>query len=204
MTTTPEHRNRGRIPPSAGAAWLLALVCAATGCARTPGAEIERRVEIAQREHEPSRLLRSARAFADIGDYTRAEQYIDAARQQGAEEAEVLPLLLEVCIKDRRYRAAAQHAEEHLRKQPSAYPLRFMLATLYIGLAENDAARRELERVLRLAPEHAEAHYALALLLRDELGHPSEADRHFREYLRLQPHGDHADEAGSSLLSRVP
>ena len=79
-----------------------------------------------------------------------------------------------------------------------------MLATLYIGLAENEAARRELERVLALAPNHAAAHYTLAVLLRDELGHHGQADEHFREYLRLDPHGRHAEEAGSSLLQRVP
>jgi hypothetical protein len=30
------------------------------------------------------------------------------------------------------------------------------------------------------------------------------ADRHFREYLRLAPRGDHADEARSFLLREVP
>ena len=29
-------------------------------------------------------------------------------------------------------------------------------------------------------------------------------DRHFREYLRIEPNGDHAEEARASLLKKVP
>ena len=182
---------------------VLLLSCSLPGCVRTPGAEVERRVEVAERERQPSRLLATAHAFARVGDYTRAEQYVDAARQSGADEDAVLPFLLQVCIKDRRYRSAVQHAEEYLRKRPSAYRVRFMLATLYLGLAENEAARRELERVLGIAPDHAYAHYTLAVLLRDELGQAGAADEHFRAYLRLDPQGRHAEAAGNSLLQRV-
>lgn len=192
---------RERVPALAG---LFLAACISAACARTPGAEMERRVEIAERESEPVRLLARAQAFARIGDYTRAEQYIDAARLSGAEADDVLPLLLEVCIKDRRYRSAVQHTQDYLRKRPSAYRVRFMLATLYVGLAEADSARRELERVLREAPDHAAAHYMLALVLRDDLGHLGEADLHFREYLRLEPRGNHAEEAESALLRRLP
>jgi tetratricopeptide (TPR) repeat protein len=185
-------------------AGVLLAACVSAACVRTPGAEMERRVEIAERESEPQRLLARARAFAQIGDYTRAEQYIDAARLSGANPDQVLPLLLEVCIKDRRYRSAVQHTQDYLRKRPAAYRVRFMLATLYVGLAEADAARRELERVLRQEPDYAAAHYTLAVVLRDDLGHLGEADLHFREYLRLEPRGTHAEEAEGALLQRVP
>jgi len=50
----------------------------------------------------------------------------------------------------------------------------------------------------------AQAHYLLALVSRDMDNDVLEADRHFREYLRLEPSGPHADEAKASLLSRVP
>lgn len=192
---------RERVPALAG---LLLVASVSAACARTPGAEMERRVEIAERESEPARLLARARAFAQIGDYTRAEQYIDAARLSGANPDQVLPLLLEVCIRDKRYRSAVQHTQDYLRKRPAAYRVRFMLATLYVGLAEAGAARRELERVLREEPNHADAHYTLALVLRDDLGHLGEADRHFREYLRLDPRGAHAAEAQGALLQRLP
>jgi hypothetical protein len=53
-------------------------------------------------------------------------------------------------------------------------------------------------------PSNSNAHYALAVLLRDESADLSTADEHFREYLRLSPAGAHADEARGSLLQRVP
>jgi tetratricopeptide (TPR) repeat protein len=174
------------------------------GCVRTPQAEAKHRMEVADREAEPALLLARARAFAEVGDYTRSEQYIDLARRGGASESLVLPLLLDVCIKDQRYRAAVQHTEEYLRKRPGEYRLRFILATLDLALGELESARGELENVLRTAPEHAEAHYTLAVLLRDELGQPLEADAHFREYLKLAPRGSHNREATDSLLRGVP
>lgn len=174
------------------------------GCVRTPQAEVRHRMEVADREADPALLLARARAFAKIGDFTRAEQYIDLARRGGADESRLLPLLLEVCIKDQRYRAAVQHSEEYLRKRPGEYRVRFMLATLELALGELEVARGELETVLRTAPTHAEAHYTLAVLFRDELGQPREADAHFREYLKLAPHGNHNREAADSLLRGMP
>jgi tetratricopeptide (TPR) repeat protein len=189
-------------------AWMLAGACLfawpIAGCVRTTGAEIRHRAEVAERERKPDLLLARAKAFAQIGDYTRAEQYIDAARQNGARDREVLSLLLEVCIKDQRYRAALEHTEDYLRKRPSEYRLRFMLASLHLALGEPEPARRELETVLRFAPTHAEAHYTLAVLLRDALGQPQAADAHFREYLKLSPQGIHMQEAADSLLERIP
>jgi tetratricopeptide (TPR) repeat protein len=180
------------------------IACGATACVRGPGAEMHRRAEIVEREREPELLLSRARAFASIGDFTRAEQYIDAARRSGADERQLLPLLLEVCIRDQRYRAALQHTEDYLRKRPTEFRLRFMLATLHLALEEHEPARRELETVLRAAPRHAQAHYTLAVLLRDSLEQPQAADSHFREYLKLQPSGPHHAEASASLLERMP
>jgi tetratricopeptide (TPR) repeat protein len=182
----------------------ISLGLGLAGCVRTPQAEAKHRMEVADREGEPALLIARAHAFAEVGDYTRAEQYIDLARRAGADDGRVLPLLLDVCIKDQRYRAAVQHSEDYLRKRPGEYRVRFMLATLELGLGELEAARGELENVLRTAPSHAEAHYTLAVLLRDELGQPREADAHFREYLKLAPRGSHTREAADSLLRGMP
>jgi hypothetical protein len=50
----------------------------------------------------------------------------------------------------------------------------------------------------------AEAHYLLGVVSRDADNDVVAADRHFREYLRLEPNGSHVEEAKSSLLRRVP
>ena len=114
------------------------------------------------------------------------------------------PLLIDVCIKDQRYRAALQYAQDHLRRHPRSYRLRFVEATLLSALGDVARAREELEKVLDVSPDHADAHYSLAVLLRDDLGNHLEADHHFRSYLRLAPRGTHAEEAGESLLEAMP
>ena len=53
-------------------------------------------------------------------------------------------------------------------------------------------------------PDDAKAHYALAILARDSENDVVGADRHFREYLRIEPNGAHAEEARASLLRRMP
>lgn len=156
------------------------------------------------RRETANELLSRARASAVSGDYTRAEQYLNLAGDLGTPRERLVPLLMDVCVRDRRYRAAIQYAEQHLREHPRNYSLRFVLATLLLAIGEPTRAREELESVLRAQREHAEAHYALAVVLRDELGQRSQADAHFREYLKLSPGGRHSEQAEESLLQAVP
>jgi Flp pilus assembly protein TadD len=79
-----------------------------------------------------------------------------------------------------------------------------LVGTLYAAIGKPEEAREHLERVVEKRPKHAEAHYALAVVLRDGENDLVGADRHFREYLKLQPDGPHADEARDSLLKDVP
>jgi tetratricopeptide (TPR) repeat protein len=149
-------------------------------------------------------FLENARAFAAQQDYTRAEQYLNLAAQSGSPDFEVTPLLVDVCVQDQRYRAALQYVQDYLRRHPRAYRLRFVQASLLSAIGEVARAREELEKVLSANPRHADAHYSLAVLLRDELGSHLEADEHFRSYLELRPRGAHAEEAGQSLLETMP
>jgi len=148
--------------------------------------------------------MQRAHQLADAADYTRAEQYLNLATKHGGDPAQVMPLLIDVCVRDQRYRAALQYAEEHLRRHPRAYRLRYIEATLLRALGDIGKSRQELQRVLDASPEYADAHYSMAVLLRDQLSSYVEADRHFREYLRLAPRGQHAEEAGDSLLDSMP
>ncbi|HYQ44848.1 MAG TPA: tetratricopeptide repeat protein [Polyangiaceae bacterium] len=155
-------------------------------------------------EPQAALLVQRAHQFADAADYTRAEQYLNLATKRGGDETQVMPLLIDVCVRDQRYRAALQYAEEHLRRHPRSYRLRYIEATLLRALGDIGKSRQELQRVLDASPDYADAHYSMAVLLRDQLGSHQEADRHFREYLRLAPRGQHAEEAGESLLEAVP
>ncbi len=186
----------------------VCLLLAGCGGAKTLGAgnasDVGPNERVAVARHEAEFLMQHARAFARRGDYTRAEQYLNLAVQSGRSEAEVTPLLIDVCIKDQRYRAALQYAQEYLRRHPRAYRLRFVEASLLAALGDVARAREALERVLSVSPTHSDAHYSLAVLLRDELGNRFGADQHFRSYLELAPRGSHAEEARQSLLEAIP
>ena len=71
-----------------------------------------------RKEATTDNLLDRGKAFAAVGDTTRAEEYLTAALDQGADARQVMPLLLEVCVRTGRYRSAIQHGEDHLRKHP--------------------------------------------------------------------------------------
>jgi len=187
-----------------GFAWAAAtaLIVAAAGCgaATTSSSDLAKQIQKRDQEEQPAKLLERGRAFAKLGDNSRAEQYLSGALDGGADPKVVLPLLLRVCIAERRYRVAIDYAEPHLRRRPGDFKLRFVVASLYQSIGDTASARRELELVMKSRPDHADAHYAIAVLFRDDVADPVNADLHFREYLRLRPTGQHADEARASLL----
>jgi len=155
-------------------------------------------------EHTTENLAERGRAFAAVGDLTRAEEYLAAALDQGANPKEILPLLLDVCVRGGRYRSAILHAEAHLRRNPTDQATRLVVGTLYAALGEDKEAHEALQQVVDARPDDAQAHYVLAVLARDNENDVVSADRHFREYLRIQPNGAHAEEARASLLKRMP
>jgi uncharacterized protein HemY len=171
---------------------------------RTPAEKAQADIALMQSEATPDKLLDRGRGFAAVGDTTRAEEYLVAALEAGANPKEVLPLLMSVCVQTGRYRSAIQHAENQLRKHPDDVRTKFVLGTLYAAVGENKEARTTLEAVVVARPNDSKAHYALAVLARDVDNDFVVADEHFREYLRLEPTGAHAEEAKASLLKKVP
>ncbi len=161
------------------------------------------RVETSRRESEPTLLVARAEAYADVGDYTRATQYLRSALAGGGDADEILPRLVELEIKDQNYRAAAQHLAERLRSHPKDVRGRLVLGTLFTALGRTADAERELLYVLSASPNDAEATFALAVVYRDFIGNYARADEYFRRYLELQPMGRHRDEAAASTLYRV-
>jgi len=150
---------------------------------------------------DPKKLLEEGRAFAAIGDTTRAEQYFAAAIANGADEASVIPMIVKVCVRDGRYELAIDYASRYSQKHPNDVRVRYLLGTLYGAIGDSAKARSELEFVVTAKPDDPEPHWALAKILHDEGKDLLLADGQFREYLRLAPTGAHADEARASLLS---
>jgi tetratricopeptide (TPR) repeat protein len=187
---------------------LCAATCAVTvllgACTPTAGDNVKARMATMKKEETQDILVDRGKAFASIGDTTRAEQYFAAALAQGKNESTILPLLLTVCLADGRYRVAIEYAEQYLKKHPNDVRVRFVLGTVYEAVGDSESARLNLETVVGAQPQDAEAQYALAILLRDGDHDPAAADPHFREYLRLRPSGSHAEEAQASLMKSVP
>ena len=183
---------------------LLGLAVS-TGCATLhSGSKVDRDIAVIKREKSPELLFRRGEALVRLGDTTRAVQYLTAALDQGAPPQRVLRVLLPVLIKDGRYRVAIEHARHYVESHRLDVRMRFLLGTLYQAVGNTHLAAEQFTEVIRLAPGHAQAHFALGRLLRDEGNDLIEADRQFRIYLKLQPTGPHADEARSSLLGSVP
>jgi len=154
---------------------------------------------------EAEELFRQGIGMANGGDLTRAEQYIGAAMVRGYPKERALPALIRVCVAASRLRVAIGYAEPYLDEHPTDYSLRLVVASLYLGLDEPVKARRHLEQVLAHQPEESEAHYLMALLMRDEVGDPTAAERHFARYLEIDPEGAHHEEAAHALTTiRIP
>lgn len=201
-----QSNSPGHTQAAVRAGLLLAAILGASAgaCAKSPATKVETDVKKVEDERTPDKLVARGKAFARIGDLTRAEQYFSAALDEGAEPRVVLPLLLRVCVESGRLRVAIRHADDYLKQHPDDNHLRYLLGTLYAAVGEPAEARRQLEDLLQRDPDNADAHYALAVLARDVDGDYARADQHFREYLRLNPQGPHAQEARGSLLKSVP
>lgn len=198
------HRPLGhRLAGVTSSALAAVLVLAVTGCAQTPAQKAAADMRAFNNEATADKLFERGKGFASVGDYTRAEEYLAAAIDNGTSPRLALPLLMDVCVRGGRYRSAIQHGETQLRKHPNDHRTRLMVGTLYAALDEPARAREELDRVVEAKPDEPQAHYVLAVVARDKERDPIDADRHFREYLRLEPNGSHAEEARASLLKKV-
>jgi Tfp pilus assembly protein PilF len=188
------------------ASGLTCLACApCLGCGPATSAQkAQADMATMHKEQTADKLLDRGRGFAAIGDTTRAEEYLAAALEAGADPKETLPILLQVCVQTGRYRSAIQHAENHLRRHPDDVRTRFVLGTLQAAVGDAKEAHATLKVVVGRRPNDSKAHYALAVLARDGENDLVTADQHFREYLRIEPNGDHAEEARASLLQKVP
>jgi Flp pilus assembly protein TadD len=128
------------------------------------------------------------------GDTLRAEQYALLAIREGYPEERAIVPLVRACIGSSRLRTALVHAEPFLRKHPEDNRLRYLTATVHLGLGNAQAAERELHRVWRLRPEMAEPHHLGGVIARDAFGNVGEARARFERYLALAPDGVHAPE----------
>lgn len=152
---------------------------------------------------DPSALLERGIAYEELGDYTRAEQYLSGALSKGADPHKALPPLLRACVKAGHLRLAAEYAESALARRPSDAHLRFLTGALEATVGNPVDGRKLLEKAASELPDDAHVQFHVAAFFRDDLHDQPGADPYFRNYLRLQPQGEHAEEARASIMERV-
>lgn len=151
---------------------------------------------------EARQLFEHGAGLAQQGDAVRAKQYIVAALERGYPHEVALPILLRVCIASDRLSSALTHAEPYLREHPDQWALRYLVATIYLGLDRVDDAARELRQVTEAAPEQALPYFTLGILEHEARGDHTTARPLLERYLALDPDGRHAAEARSVLTAR--
>lgn len=179
--------------------WLL-VVALATACAEAP-AKPEGSPGDPLKTVPAAELYRRGIALGEAGDLIRAEQYLAAAIDRGYPAEQALPPLMRVCLASSRLRAALGHAEPYLAQHPDAWSLRYLVASIQLGIGNVDDARVSLERVIVDAPEQPDAYYLLGVLLRDDVGDRTGAAQRFERYIQLAPKGEHASEARAALFA---
>ena len=178
---------------------LLILACFGCGAGRpNPVAGSAISGDPLQRQTAEA-LYRRGRESADRGDTVRAEQYLQSALDKGYDPRRALPLLLNVCLSSGRLRSALNYAEPELRTRPDDAELRYLVASIHLGLGQRDEARDELEQLLRLDSKHGAALYLLGVVEADEYGEDAPAKAYFESYLEAAPRGKHAAEVRNRL-----
>lgn len=180
--------------------WVMALALVAA-CGEAPGKPTTSTPGDAIRNVPAAELYRRGIALGHAGDLIRAEQYLAAAIDRGYPAEEALPPLLRVCVASSRLRAALGHAEPYLQRHPEAWSLRYLVASIHLGIGNVEEARSSLERVISDAPDQPDAYFLLGVVLRDGVGDRPAAARRFERYLELAPNGAHVSEAKAALVA---
>jgi tetratricopeptide (TPR) repeat protein len=153
--------------------------------------------------NDPKLLLERGKAFSELGDFTRAEQYFAAAIAAGGKSSEIVPQLIKACVASGDLRLASDYAETELARHPNDARLRFLTGALYASTGDRPVARKHLVRAASELPNDADVQFSVATFFRDDLDDRIGSDPYFREYLRISPKGDRAEEARASLMERI-
>lgn len=178
---------------------VAASLAASFGCASSQ----EKERALRQKEESAEELMKKGEAAAAQGDVTRAEQYLVSALRAGAPEKLIIQRLLLFCAADQRYPVALEHAEHYLHRHPQDTDIQFAAASLHAAVGDFQGAHERLQGVIRARPDWAEAHYALATVLREEGDQVNLADEQDLAYLRLNPTGPLAETARARLTGAV-
>ena len=150
------------------------------------------------RSADKETLFQQGRAYAQAGDFVRAEQYIVASMDKGYPRDEATPVLIEICIAGSRYDTALHHARPYLAQHPENDSLRYLVGTLHNAVGQGNLAVQEWKRVLASSPDNTDVIYSLADLYWSR-GDRETAVPYMRRYLELVPEGSKQAEVRARL-----
>lgn len=137
-----------------GTARACAVVAMAVACRAPEPAQSAAELTSA----EDSRLsFERGKELALHGESLRAEQYLARALERGHDPPETLRWLIGACVDGSRLRAAIHYARPYIEAHPEALRLRYVVATLYLGLGQPLPAREQLRDIVLRAPEWSAA-----------------------------------------------
>ena len=152
---------------------------------------------------DPALLFERGKAYTELGDFTRAEQYFAAAMAAGGKTSVITPYLIKACVASGDLRLASEYAETELARNPDNARLRFLTGALYAATGNRPEARKLLVQAASELPKDADVQFSVATFFRDDLDDKVSGDPYFREYLRLEPKGARAEEARASLMEKL-
>jgi hypothetical protein len=117
--------------------------------------------------------------------------------KEGAERPAVLPHLLRACLRSSHLRAALIHAEPYLLEHPEADALRYLVATIHMGLGQRSEARRELGLLLQRDENNPDAHFLLGIV--EATANPEAARVHFASVIEHSTDEEQKTEIRSRL-----
>jgi Flp pilus assembly protein TadD len=159
----------------------------------------------------PMRLVPGPRTPADWfeqgmqqeaeGLYVEAVESYRDALLLGGSDAEVVFGLANALRASGRLAEASERFRQAVEIDPHWADAWNNLGAVLLDLGHIDEAIEVLKSAVSEDPSDSRAHYNLADAL-DEAGRSSEALPHWREFLRWQPHGEHADYARQRFAAR--
>src|SRR5690349_7954219 len=140
-------------------AFVVATALCAVGC----GAAVNEQPKHAGPQYSPLKdpkvMIEHAEAFAENGDFTRAQQYYSAALAAGGSAKAIMPKLLRACIASGDLRLAAEYAEQELARNPDESHLRFVTGALHAQLGNHAAARQHLSLAASQMKQNAKVQF---------------------------------------------
>jgi tetratricopeptide (TPR) repeat protein len=173
---------------------LLALTLLLTACgaparggfgSTTPPTALEK--QLVDNPNDAQVNLQLGQQSEASGDLLRAEQYYLRAEALGIKPDVIVPHIIKVLVGAKRYDEALERCQRRLAALPEDHATRFVTAAILTALDRPKEAERELNMLLKMAPNDARTYLALGRLYKDN--DRDRARQMFEKFLTLVPEG---------------